>query len=72
MNSYSVNISPKTVQGSGIGHMGSDRTITIVTDTLQSAISIAKTKCNSNEHVTSVYLNAEDVVIDYSQIKGQA
>lgn len=69
MNSYTAIIVPKKVAGAGIGHMGNDRQITIITGTLQDAFSIAKTKCAGGEHVTSVYLNAEDVVVDYSQIQ---
>lgn len=69
MNSYIANISPKKVAGSGIGHMGNDRQITIITGSLQDAFSIAKTKCAGGEYVTGVYVNAEDVVIDYSQIQ---
>lgn len=69
MNVYSVQIEPKSLAGSGIGHMGSTRTITIVTGTLQDAMSIAKTKCGSAEQVTSIYQTAVDAIIDYSQIQ---
>jgi hypothetical protein len=69
MNIYSVQIGPKSVPGSGIGHMGGDRTIYIVTGSIQDAMSIAKTKLNHNEQVTSIYQVAEDAVIDYSVIQ---
>jgi hypothetical protein len=50
---------------------GSGRSLTIVTDTLQNAVSIAKSKCVSNEEVTSVDQEACDVIIDHAAIGTQ-
>lgn len=46
------------------------RAITIITDTLQSAMSIAKARCAWNETVTMVCQLEDDVIIDYSVCKG--
>lgn len=71
MNVYQVNIEPKGISGSGIGHLGSGRTISIVTGTLQEAISIARTKITDKEEVQGIWETAKDVVVDYSQVTGQ-
>lgn len=74
MNVYQVNIEPKAVQGAGYtsGPIPySSRTITIVTGTLQEAMSIAKTKITDKEYVQGVWETAKDVIVDYSQVTGQ-
>lgn len=72
MNSYRVSIDPKPIAGSGIGHaIGCGRQITIVTGTVQDALSIARGKINSNEEITGVYAESYDVIIDHSQVQGQ-
>ena len=68
MNVYNVTIEPKAVQGAGIGHFGSGRSITIITGTLQEALGIARTKINGNEEIAGIYTTATDVIVDYSHI----
>jgi hypothetical protein len=68
MNVYNVTIEPKAVQGAGIGHFGSSRTLTIVTGTLQEALGIARSKITDKEEVAGIYTTATDVVVDYSQV----
>ena len=75
MNVYQVNIEQKAVAGTGYssGPVGSygGRTITVVTGTLQEAMSIAKTKITDKEYVQGVWETAKDAVVDYSQVTGQ-
>ena len=75
MNVYQVNIEQKAVAGTGLsaGSIGSygGRSITIVTGTLQEAMSIARTKITDKEYVQGVWETAKDVVVDYSQVTGQ-
>ena len=45
------------------------RTFSILTDTIQSALSIAKASCkNSDEEITYLYLDSRDPIIDYQVI----
>ena len=74
MNIYQVNIETKGVAGTGLGgavgsHGG--RSITVVTGTLQEAMSIARTKITDKEYVQGVWETAKDAVVDYSQVTGQ-
>lgn len=74
MNVYQVTIEQKAVAGAGyssgpVNYGG--RSITIVTGTLQEAMSIAKTKITDKEYVQGVWETAKDVVVDYSQVTGQ-
>jgi hypothetical protein len=46
------------------------RAVIIITDTIQSAMSIAKARCAWNETVTMVCQLEDDVIIDYSVCKG--
>lgn len=71
MNVYNVSIEPKVLQGSGIGHTGSGRNLTIVTETLQDALNIARTKLSASEEITGTYTVANDAIIDYSKVSGQ-
>jgi len=68
MNVYHVTIEPKAIAGAGIGYAGSGRTLTIVTGTLQEAMSIARTKLASNEDIAGIYTQSVDVLVDYSQV----
>lgn len=43
----------------------------IVTDTLQSAMSIGKAHCKWNEEVDEIYTIARDVVIDSAAVKSE-
>lgn len=67
-NSYNAQLGQP---GGGIVY-GNSRSITIITDTLQSAFSIARTRCLVNEQVLSVAVNDIDVVIDYSAVSNPA
>ena len=70
VNSYSVYLDPIASQNT-LGHqIGHGRHITIITDTLQSAMSIARANCKSGEEVTSVLLSERDVIVDYTVCKG--
>lgn len=51
---------------------GSYRTLIIITDTIQAALSIAKSKVAYNETVVQVDASSTDVYIDYSVCKGKA
>lgn len=46
------------------------RSLLIITDTIQAAMSIAKARCAWNETVTMVCQLEDDVIIDYSVCKG--
>lgn len=48
---------------------GSTRSLAIITDTLQSAMAIARTKCTGQEQVLSVTINDYDVIIDFTVVK---
>ena len=63
-NVYNVSIEQK-------GNFGNSRTISILTDTLQNAMAIGKSKCASNEEVTAVFLSQSDVVIDHQAVGAQ-
>lgn len=75
MNVYQVNIEPKAVAGTRLsaGAIGSysGRSITVVTGTLQEAMSIARTKITDKEYVQGIWETAKDAVVDYSQVTGQ-
>jgi hypothetical protein len=43
---------------------GNGRYLCIVTDGIQSALSIAKSKCATDEVITSIDLEADDVIVD--------
>jgi hypothetical protein len=66
MNVYNVTIESKANVGAGLGYGGGGRSITIVTDTLQSAMSIARTKLKNDEEIAGIYTSAADVLVDYS------
>lgn len=68
MNTYTVYIGPKPVSGSSpVGPISvGERSLTIVTGTMQDAMSIARTKTTHNEEITSIYTTATDVIVDYS------
>jgi len=73
---FSASIEKKQNLPSGrnqsVGASFSSRYIHIVTDSLQSAYAIARTKCASDEEVVSVSLNsAEDVYVDKSVLTGE-
>lgn len=68
MNVYHVTIEPKPVSGAGIGPYGNGRTLSIVTSSLQEAMSIARGKISGNEEIAGIYTSATDVIVDYSQI----
>lgn len=68
MNVYQVNVEPKPVPGTGLGGMGCGRNFTVVTDTLQEAMSIARGKITGNEEVTGIYVLSADCVVDYSKV----
>lgn len=68
MNVYQVNVEPKPVQGTGLGNIGCGRTFTVVTDTMQEAMSIARTKVTGNEEITGIYELSKDAVVDYSKV----
>lgn len=51
---------------------GSYRELIIITDTIQSALSIAKSKVTYNETVIRVDSSDTDLYIDYSVCKGKA
>ena len=65
-NVYNVSIEPI-----GKGPFGNKRNVYILTDTIQNAMAIGKTKCMSNEEVVGVYLDSQDVVIDHQAIGTQ-
>jgi hypothetical protein len=72
MNVYQVNVEPKAVQGAGIGGApGYGRTFTVVTGTLQDAMSIARGHVGDKEQITGIYVTSSDVIVDYSQVTGQ-
>lgn len=68
MNVYNVTVEPKPVVGSGIGHFGGGRSMTIVTGTLQEALGIARSKITDKEEIAGIYTTATDVIVDYSQV----
>lgn len=68
MNVYNVTVEPKAVAGAGIGYIGSSRSITIVTGSLQEAMSIARGKITDKEEIVGVYTTASDVIVDYSNV----
>lgn len=47
---------------------GGCRTLSIVTDTIQNAMSIAKCQCNANEEVTFISKSCGDPYIDFDSI----
>lgn len=60
-NLYSVTISNKRT--------ADQRTVYILTDTIQSAMSVGKAQCKtSDEEVTYIYLDSRDPIIDYQVI----
>lgn len=72
MNMYSASIRDIPVNSSVYGAGPSNnRCINILTNSMQSAMSIARAKCTSKEEVVSIYLQSEDVIIDYTQIPTQ-
>lgn len=73
MNVYQISVGPKQQHGAagGMGSFGSDRVFSVVTGTLQEAMSIARTKISDKEEITGIYVQAQDVVVDYSQVTGQ-
>lgn len=68
MNVYTITVTPKAIPGSGIGHIGNDRQITIVTGTLQEAMGIARGKITDKEEIAGIWTNSTDVIVDYSQV----
>lgn len=66
MNVYQVNVEPKPVAGVGIGGIGSGRTFSIVTETLQDAMSIARGHVGDKEQITGIYVTSDNVIVDYS------
>lgn len=50
---------------------GNKRNVYVLTDTLQNAMAIGKTKCANGEEVTGIYLDSEDVIIDHQAIGTQ-
>jgi hypothetical protein len=60
-NAYHVYISNSSVGCNG-------RYLTIITDSLQNALSIAKSKCTNHEEVTSVSLEECDLIIDHAAV----
>lgn len=69
MNIYQVNVEPKAVPGTGLGGIGCGRNFTVVTDTLQDAMSIARGHVDNNkETITGVYVISTDTIVDYSHI----
>lgn len=70
MNVYQITIQPKAVPGMGYssGPSCSQRSISIVTTSLQEAMSLARGKLAANEEIAGIYLQAEDVVVDYSTV----
>ena len=68
MNVYTITITPKAMAGAGIGHLGNDRQITIVTDSLQDAMSIARGRITDKEEIAGVWTTSTDVIVDYSQV----
>lgn len=71
MNSYQVSVRLKVVPGmgyasTGLGNSGGERYINIITTTVQEAMSIARGKISDKEEIYGIYLQAEDVVVDYS------
>ena len=69
-NAYSIYIEPAGSSNTSIGLHGSSRHIVIVTDTLQSAHSIARAHCKPGEEISSVSLTDRDVIVDYTVCKG--
>lgn len=70
MNVYTVTIVPKGTQGAGLGYLGNERQLTIVTGTLQEAMGIARSKCTDKEEIQGIYCNSNDVIVDYSHVIG--
>lgn len=71
MNVYQVSVEPKPVAGAGLGGVGCGRTFTVVTGTLQDAMSIARGHVGDKEQITGIYVTSSDVIVDYSTVTGQ-
>jgi hypothetical protein len=54
-----------------LGASSCGRSLNILTDTIQAALLIGKSKCMSNEQVVSVSGGTDEVHIDYSVIQGK-
>lgn len=72
MNVYTVTVVPKPSNNSGIGYYGSERLVVIVTDTLQDAMSIARSRIANTEEIAGIYTSHTDVIVDYSKTAQQA
>lgn len=73
MNTYTVYIAPKPTNQvlGGIGmSVAGERSITIVTDTLQNAMNLARGKIASNEEISGIYTSATDVIVDFTPVLG--
>lgn len=68
MNVYNVSIRPKPITGAGIGYVGNERSIAIVTGTMQEALGIARTKITDKEEIVGIYESYTNAVVDYSQV----
>lgn len=68
MNVYQISVEPKPVSGTGLGGVGCGRTFTVVTDTMQEAMSIARGKINGNEEITGIYITSDNCIVDYSKV----
>lgn len=68
MNVYSISIRAKPIAGAGIGYVGGDRAIVVVTGSLLEAMSIARGKITDKEEIIGIYESYVDVVVDYSQV----
>lgn len=59
-----------TIAGNTSVFASSGRSLVIITDSIQSALSIARARLNTGEEIESVYEGALDPIIDYTVCKG--
>lgn len=71
MNVYQINVEPKAIGGSGIGHIGTSRTFAVVTTSAREAMNIAQGKISDKEEISGCYELSKDCVVDYSHVTGQ-
>jgi hypothetical protein len=70
---FHVYIEPIPVSSSSgiLGASSCGRSINILTDTIQAALSIGKSHCNQYEQVVSISGGTDEIHIDYSVIQGK-
>ena len=80
-NSYSVAIGARAGSGltsiyankpAPLGVLTHTRTLCIITDSAQSAMSIAKGRLNPGEEIMSVYFGDPDVIVDLQSVTAQS